>query len=363
MSSSKSKFSLRDKLLPHLKHQDRIGWIGLGEMGYYMAANLQKYLTSRSLNMTVWNRTRAKADKLHNSYGVRVADSIEDVVAQSNIIFTSLSNDQAVEEVYEHLIELSGQVDHEIIFCDTSTISPKLSTSIKERLAVYPQHKFLQCPVFGRPPAAKAARLIWITAGDQKAIEKLCLYFNTMSRQIIHLKTPNVGASSSFKLIGNFFIVGSMELLAEGLTLAEKSDVSTDALLKFIEVTFPSPVWTGYAKNMVEGQFGKEDGFSIDLGLKDVNHMRQLAQDSHTVLPTADLVHEHFTTLKEQNKGHQDWSSLIDAVRAKSDLPETTQAATRESLARMSLSDRGSDRGSDKSSDKSRPPSYISESR
>ncbi|KAF9969671.1 hypothetical protein BGZ73_007833 [Actinomortierella ambigua] len=343
MSSGKSsKFSLRDKLRPHLKHQDRIGWIGLGEMGYYMAANLQKYLTSRSLNMTVWNRTPAKAEKLHHSYGVKVADSIEDVVAQSNIIFTSLSNDQAVEEVYEHLIELAGEVDHEIIFCDTSTINPKLSNSLKERLAVYPQHRFLQCPVFGRPPAAKAARLIWITAGDQAAIDKLCLYFNTMSRQIIHLKTTNVSAASAFKLI------------AEGLTLADKSEVSKDAMLKFIEVMFPTPVWTGYAKNMVDGTFGKEDGFSVDLGLKDVNHMRQLAKDNGSVLPTADLVHEHLMTLKSQNKGSQDWSSLIQVVHAKADLLEGTLPATEESLAQLSLDDRSSTKG--------RPPSYISSS-
>ncbi|KAG0239772.1 hypothetical protein BGW41_007487 [Actinomortierella wolfii] len=357
-STKKSKFSLRDKLVPHLKHQDRIGWIGLGEMGYYMAANLQKYLTSRSLNMTVWNRTRARADKLHHNHGVRVADSIEDVVAQSNIIFTSLANDQAVEEVYEILIDLAGQVEHDIIFCDTSTIYPKLSTSIKERLAVYPQHRFIQCPVFGRPTAAKAARLVWITAGDQEAIDKLCLYFNTMSRQIIHLRTPDVAASASFKLIGNFYIVGTMEILAEGLTLAEKAQVNKDAILKFIDAMFPSPVWTGYAQNMVEGRFSKENGFPVTLGLKDIGHMRHLASDHGTTLPTADLAYEHFSMLRDQGHGNDDWSSVINAVRAKANLPHTTPAppdasrpSTDESLPRTSADD------------KSRPPSYISENK
>ncbi|KAF9581294.1 hypothetical protein BGW38_001737, partial [Lunasporangiospora selenospora] len=101
--------------LLHLKHQDRIGWVGLGEMGYHMASNLQRYLSTLHLKMTVWNRTTSKTTKIHH-HGVHVATSLEDLVAQSNIIFTSLKDDAAVEEVYETLIDLAGQVDHSIIF-------------------------------------------------------------------------------------------------------------------------------------------------------------------------------------------------------------------------------------------------------
>ncbi|KAG0013377.1 hypothetical protein BGZ81_001053 [Podila clonocystis] len=304
----------------HLKHQDRIGWIGLGEMGYRMAGNLQRYLVSRSLSMTVWNRTPAKSAKMHQKHGVRVAKSLEDLVAQSNIIFTSLSNDTAVEEIYETLIYLAGLVDHSIIFVETSTIYPALATKLKERLAVTPQHTYLQCPVFGRPPVAKAAKLVWVTSGDEKAIKKMCLYFTTMSKSIIHLKTTNVASACSFKLIGNFFVVGSMELLAEGLTLAEKADVSQESILKFVEAFFPAPSWIEYSQKMVKGTTSKENGFSVDLGLKDVGHMRQLAAETGASLPTADLAYNHLQAVKESGKGDQDWSSMISALRVSSDL-------------------------------------------
>ncbi|KAI1316502.1 hypothetical protein EDD11_009915 [Mortierella claussenii] len=302
--------------LLNLKQQDRIGWIGLGEMGYSMANNLQRYLVSRSLTMTVWNRSPAKAAKMHH-HGARVAKTLEDLVAQSNIIFTSLANDEAVEEIYEILFDLAGQVDHTIIFVETSTIYPALATKLKERLAVTPQHTYLQCPVFGRPPVAKAAKLIWVTSGDEKAIKKLCLYFTAMSKSIIHLKTSDVARACSFKLVGNFFVVGTMELLAEGLTLAEKADVDQGSVLKFIEAFFPTPSWTEYSKKMTQSSrtLSKDAGFSVDLGLKDVGHMRQLAHDTGASLPTADLAYNHLLAVKEQGKGDQDWSTMISSLR------------------------------------------------
>jgi 3-hydroxyisobutyrate dehydrogenase-like beta-hydroxyacid dehydrogenase len=312
--------------LLHLKTQDRIGWIGLGEMGYNMANNLQRYLASLHLTMTVWNRSPAKSAKMH-SHGAHVAKSLEDLVAQSNIIFTSLASDAAVEEIYSTLLELASQVDHPIIFVETSTIYPTLATKISQQVASLPQkHIYLQCPVFGRPPVAKAAKLIWVTSGDEKAIKKMCLYFTTMSRSIIHLKTLDVAKACNFKLIGNFFVVGSMELLAEGLTLAEKSNVDQESVLRFVDTFFPAPSWTEYSRKMVNGQVThKEANFSVDLGLKDVGHMRQLAQDSGAALPTADLAYRHLKAVQAQGKGDEDWSSLINTLRSASALPSVVE--------------------------------------
>lgn len=82
-SSTKTRKTLGNLL--HLKQQDRIGWIGLGQMGYYMARNLQGYLSSRSLTMNVWNRSPAKSAKMHN-HGARESKTLEDLVANSNIV-------------------------------------------------------------------------------------------------------------------------------------------------------------------------------------------------------------------------------------------------------------------------------------
>jgi 3-hydroxyisobutyrate dehydrogenase-like beta-hydroxyacid dehydrogenase len=156
----------------------------------------------------------------------------------------------------------------------------------------------------------------------------MCLYFTTMSKSIIHLKTPDVAKACSFKLVGNFFVVGSMEVLAEGLTLAEKSGVHQEDVLKFIEAFFPAPAWLEYSRKMVDGHVsGKDSGFSVDLGLKDVGHMRQLAKEKDTSLPTADLAYRHLKAVQDKGLGDQDWTSLIDPLRTASKLPSMSDTA------------------------------------
>ncbi|KAG0306751.1 hypothetical protein BGZ98_001759 [Dissophora globulifera] len=292
----------------------RVGWIGLGEMGHGMATNLHKFLATQGSHLTVWNRSPSKADTLQAS-GAIVASSIEDVVTKSNVIFTSLSNDAAVESVYTQLFALASKIQEPIIFVEVSTIHPSVATKNADQLAAYPQHSYLQCPVFGRPPAAIAARLVWIASGPEAAIHKLKPYFASMSTSIIDLKTTNVASACSFKLIGNFFVVGTIELLAEGLNLAERADIDKTAMLQFIETFFPTPSWIGYSQKMAERSTTKAGGFAVTLGMKDVGHMRKLAEDHGTSLPTADLAYTHLETLKAEGKGDQDWSSIIDVLR------------------------------------------------
>lgn len=119
-----------------------------------------------------------------------------------------------------------------------------------------------------------------------------------------------------------------MEVLAEGLTLAEKSGVHQEDVLKFIEAFFPAPAWLEYSRKMVDGHVsGKDSGFSVDLGLKDVGHMRQLAKEKDASLPTADLAYGHLKSVQDKGLGDQDWTSLINPLRAASKLPSMTGAA------------------------------------
>jgi 3-hydroxyisobutyrate dehydrogenase-like beta-hydroxyacid dehydrogenase len=292
----------------------RIGWIGLGEMGYGMAKNLNAYLVSQGSHLTVWNRSPGKTDAIQQQ-GAHVADSVESLASISNVIFTSLSNDAAVENVYEQLLQVASKSQEQIIFVDTSTIHPSTATKVSQLVSVYPQHRHLQCPVFGRPDRAHSAQLVWVASGDAAAIEKLQPYFASMSQKTIDLKTHDVSKASAFKLLGNFFVVGTIELLAEGITLAEKIDIDKNAVLGFIESFFLSSSWIGYSQKIASGSTDKAGGFSAELGLKDVGHMRKLAAEHGATLPTADVAYRHLEKLKAQGKGDQDWSSIAEVLR------------------------------------------------
>ncbi|KAF9118721.1 hypothetical protein BGW39_000923 [Mortierella sp. 14UC] len=292
----------------------RIGWIGLGEMGYGMAKNLNAYLASHGSHLTVWNRSPGKTDAIQQQ-GAHVAPSVENLASNSNVIFTSLANDAAVENVYEQLLQVASKSQEQIIFVDTSTIHPTTATKVSQLVSAYPQHRYLQCPVFGRPDRAHAGQLVWVASGDAAAVEKLQPYFASMSQKTIGLKTQDVAKASSFKLLGNFFVVGSIELLAEGFALAEKVDIDKNAVLGFIESFFPTPSWIGYSQKMASESTSKAGGFSVELGLKDVGHMRKLAADHGATLPTADVAYRNLEQLKAQGKGDQDWSSIVEVLR------------------------------------------------
>jgi len=223
--------------------QDGIGWIGLGEMGVEMASDLQKYLVkTHGHPLTVWNRTPGKTDRLADE-GAVVATSIESLLAQSNIVFTSLSNDAAVESVYSVLLEQARLRSDPVVFVETSTIYPTLASKLATQLAsASPQHRFLQNLIFGRPTAAATAQLVWVTSGDEATVTSLRPYFESMSRAILDLKTEDVSRASVFKLMGNFLVVGSIELLSEGLALGGKNSIEEGDVLKLVELLFPSPV-------------------------------------------------------------------------------------------------------------------------
>ncbi|KAF9022850.1 hypothetical protein BGZ52_000432 [Haplosporangium bisporale] len=297
------------------QQQDKIGWIGLGEMGAEMASNLHKYLAQSSAHLTVWNRSVDKTTRLAQ-LGATVAPSIEAVFASSNIIFTSLANDAAVEAVYATLLPLAAARKDRVIFVETSTVYPTLPTKLHAQLqASSPQHIFLQCPVFGRPPAAAAAQLVWVASGNAEAIAHLTPYFNSMARTILDLHTEEVSRACAFKLVGNFFVVGTIELLAEGLTLGNKNGVASADVLKLVELMFPSPVWVGYSKLLAAEDKPKAGGFSVNLGLKDVGHMQRLAEESGAQLPTAELARRHLAKMKEEGCGEEDWSAMIKALQ------------------------------------------------
>ncbi|KAF9921980.1 hypothetical protein FBU30_007937 [Linnemannia zychae] len=300
--------------MAHPTQDIKVGWVGLGEMGYGMATNLQSFLASHGSQLTVWNRSPGKTTIIQEQ-GAHVASSIEDLASQCNVIFTSLSNDAAVETIYEQLISLLSKSQRRVILVDTSTIHPTTAIKINHLVSAHPQLCHLQCPVFGRPDRALSGQLIWVTSGDASAIEKLSPYFSSMSKSIIDLKTTDVGKASSFKLLGNFFVVGTIELLAEGFALAEKIDIEKESVMKYIENFFPAPSWLVYGQKMVQGSTSKDGGFPVTLGMKDVGHMRRLAADHRASLPIADLAYKHMETLKAEGKGDLDWSSIIEVLR------------------------------------------------
>ena len=127
------------------------------------------------------------------------------------------------------------------------------------------------------------------------------------------------------KLIGNATILGTMEIMAEVLTLGEKTGLGAPAVHELIQTLFPAPIMLNYANKMTNDLFDGRAGFAIEGGIKDARHVQKLAGDNNSPLPTLDLAHRNLLTARaihsaQGQRGVQkhevlDWSALVAGPR------------------------------------------------
>ncbi|KAI0658476.1 NAD-P-binding protein [Cubamyces menziesii] len=314
-------------------HSVQIGFCGLGAMGYPMARNLAKWRKQHvpgSLPILVWNRTQTKAQDLLKELGedaIAIADSLEQLASESDIIFTNLSNDDVVRSVYQVFAKAlqEPKLTKNKIFVETSTIYPTLAAEIDTLLSNLPSAHFITSPVFGAPSAAAAAQLLVVMSGDYRSKKEVAhLLIPAVGRKVMDLG-GNVEKAPTFKLVGNSLILGSIELLAEVFTLSEKAGIGASLVHQFIKEVMPAPPLVGYGEKMLHDQFDGSKGFAIDGGLKDSSHIRKLATELDSPMPALDTAHQHMLTARalhasqvRRGEAHfdvLDWSSLVAGTR------------------------------------------------
>ncbi|RDX46769.1 NAD(P)-binding protein [Lentinus brumalis] len=316
-------------------HHDalQIGFCGLGAMGYPMASNLAKWRKQhvhQPLPILVWNRTKAKADDLAKELGdelITVADSLDQIATECDIIITNLSNDEVVRNVYKKLAEAlqEDKPTKNKILVETSTIYPTLAAELDTLLSSLPSTHFITSPVFGAPSAAAAAHLLIVMSGDYRSKKEVAhILCPAVGRKVIDLG-GNVEKAPTFKLIGNAMILGSLELIAEVFTLSEKAGIGAPLVHQFIKDIMPAPPLINYGEKMLHDQFDGSKGFAIDGGLKDSAHIRRLATEMDAPMPALDAAHHHMLTARALHANAArvgnarfdvlDWSSLVAGTR------------------------------------------------
>ncbi len=279
---------------------ETLGFIGLGNMGAPIAANLLK----AGYGLRVYNRTAAKAAALVEK-GATLASKPADAAQPGGIVVTMVADDRALED----LCLASGSFVERLgpggIHVSLSTISPATARRLAEHHAKH-QVNYVASPVFGRPDAAAAKRLWVCTSGPAAAKQRVEPIQNAIGQGLFDFG-EDVGAANVVKLCGNFMVAAAIETLAEMLTLAEKSGVSKKAVAEMIGKF--SPLHAGYANQIAEQRF-EPAGFRLTLGLKDVNLILQMAAASTTPLPLGSLMHDRWVSAVAKGRGDLDWSAI-----------------------------------------------------
>lgn len=280
----------------------KIGWIGLGAMGVPMV----RHLASGGHEIVIYNRTRSRATALQ-SYGCKIADNPVGV-CEADIIFTMLWDDQAVEDVVfgeNGILSTPGYKLH----VGMSTVSPQFAKRLANAHAEHGQD-YISAPVFGRPWAAETAQLGIVVAGQDAAINQADELLNLMGT--VFMIGKEAWQANLIKLTGNFMIGSMLEILGEAFALTRKAGIDPARFLNVVNGTvLQSPVYRNYGKSIIEEDF---NAGGLQLGLKDIKSIRDIAVESGVPMPVAALVQDRLLAGCSRGYAGLDWNVIAKII-------------------------------------------------
>jgi len=282
-----------------------IGFIGLGLMGREMS----RRLLDGGYSLTVWNRTKEKAEPLLKA-GANWADSPKAVAQASEVVITMVTDSAAVEGVVCGRNGVLEGAHPGLILIDMSSIAPEMSRSIATR-AKEKGVIMLDAPVTGNPKVAAEGKLGIMVGGPEETFAACRPIFEKMGVKIIHVGEN--GKGTTLKLINNLIMGIAIQAVAEALVLAQKAGIDP---IKVMEITSVGGARTGAMETrglrMIKHEFAP--GFSLNNMYKDLSTAIKLADEVGAVLPTGSITREIVKAAKNRGKGEMEVAVVITVL-------------------------------------------------
>ncbi|HOQ84419.1 MAG TPA: NAD(P)-dependent oxidoreductase [Phycisphaerae bacterium] len=291
--------------------QTRIGWIGTGVMG----ASMCGHLMARGYAMTVYNRTRAKAQHLIDR-GATWADSPRAVAERSDVTFTMVGFPQDVREVYFGDDGVLAGAKPGSAVVDMTTTQPSLAREI-EAAARDKGVVALDAPVSGGDVGARNATLSIMVGGDEATFRALMPLFEAMGKNIVY-QGP-AGSGQHTKMCNQIVIAGTMIGVCEALLYGYKAGLKLETMLQSISGG-AAGCWTldNLAPRIVRRNF--DPGFFVRHFIKDMGIALDEAQRMQLSLPGLALVHQLYVAVQAQGHGHLGTHALMLALEQMSNI-------------------------------------------
>ena len=284
-----------------------LGFLGLGHMGQAMAQRL----LHAGHSVTVWNRTRGKAEPLTDD-GARIAASPAEAAQGAQVVLSSLANDEAVTAAVlgsasapDPLIAgLAPGAAH----LSLSTISPALSKRLAQAHDAAGQ-RYAAAPVLGRPDAAGRGELVVLAAGPEALIDECQPLLDAIGKKT-HRLGPEPERANLAKLAANLVMASMLEVFGEAFALAESYGLEALQLLGILEDSMLRPeAIDGYGKRIASHQF-EPAGFRLALGLKDVDLALAASEAAALQMPFASVLRDRFLVAMARGLEGQDWAAV-----------------------------------------------------
>jgi 3-hydroxyisobutyrate dehydrogenase len=283
-----------------------VALLGLGNMGSGMAANLLK----AGFPLTVWNRTRAKAEPFA-AQGARVADTPAAAARGAQLILAMLADDSASRAAWTGNNGALAAAEPGAVLVESSTVSPAWLAELAE-LASARSLDLLDAPVTGSRPQAEDGKLTFLVGGSARALAKIQPALEAMSQKIVHLGP--IASGAQMKLLNNFLCAVQLASLAEGMVWLERSGLDRNQAIELLKVGAPgSPLLGGMAYRMSDDL--DTINFSLALLAKDVAYAHAAAAQTGVDLTTATNAKQLLDRAIAAGYGDKDMVNVVQVLR------------------------------------------------
>ena len=283
-----------------------VSFIGLGVMGYPMAGHLQ----NKGYNVTVYNRTTAKAEKWVEEYKGSMAKTPGEASQNSEIVFMCVGRDEDIIEVMEGEGGILSNVAEGSIIVDHTTASAEIARNYYQKLKDK-KLSFLDAPVSGGQAGAENGVLSIMIGGDEKDYNTVKPVLTSYGKAI-ELIGPS-GSGQIAKMINQICIAGLVQGLSEAMAFGKKSNVDMEKVLSVISKgAAQSWQMENRYRTMLDGKF--DYGFAVDWMRKDLSICFNEADKNGAILPITKIVDKYYEEVQKNGGNRFDTSSLMTLV-------------------------------------------------
>ena len=284
-----------------------VAFIGLGVMGYPMAG----YISKGGHNVTVYNRTGAKADKWLKEFKGKKADTPKDAAKDADYVFTCVGNDNDLREVTFGENGIFKSIKKGAVYIDNTTASATIAREIYS-YAKKNGFGFLDAPVSGGQAGAENGALTVMVGGDQGDFDKALDKIDCYSKKVKLLGKS--GSGQLAKMVNQICIAGLVQGLSEAINFGQKAGLNMEDVIEVISKgAAQSWQMENRYKTMIDDKF--DFGFAVDWMRKDLKIAMEEAKNNGSLLPVTELVDKYYGEVQGMGGNRWDTSSLIKRFR------------------------------------------------
>jgi 3-hydroxyisobutyrate dehydrogenase len=283
----------------------KLAFLGLGVMGYPMAG----HLGAAGHEVTVYNRTAAKAEQWVARHGGRAARTPEDAAAAADLVMMCVGNDDDVRSVAGRALTT---MKAGTVLVDHTTASAEVAREV-HAAAKARSVGFLDAPVSGGQAGAENGKLTIMVGGEPEIFVRAEPVLAHYARAVTLMGGP--GSGQLTKMVNQICIAGLVQALAEGIDFAQRSGLDAERVIDVISKgAAQSWQMENRAKTMIADKY--DFGFAVDWMRKDLGICLAEARRNGATLPATALVDQFYGKVQQMGGGRWDTSSLLRALRA-----------------------------------------------